>query len=104
MSSFEDIPTRLLKAARSVALVLILAPGWVSGTPPALAETAKPSITKEQASESALHAVPGRVTDVTVERKLGKNVYVVEIVADQGGGEADVLVDMVSGNILGVER
>jgi uncharacterized membrane protein YkoI len=48
--------------------------------------------------------MPGQVTDITVERKLGKNVYVVEIIADKGGDETDVLVDMESGKVLGIER
>jgi uncharacterized membrane protein YkoI len=46
--------------------------------------------------------MPGKVTDVTIERKRGKNVYVVEIqTPDQG--EKDVLVDIVTGQIVGTE-
>ena len=40
---------------------------------------ATPKITTEQASAAALKVVPGRVTSVVIERKQGKNVYVVEI-------------------------
>ena len=59
-------------------------------------------ITKEQATKVALEQVPGKVTDVTIERKRGKNVYVVEIQSpDQG--EKDVLVDMESGKVIGTE-
>ena len=37
-----------------------------------------------------------------IERKLGKNVYVVEI-QTPNEGEKDVLVDIESGKILGTE-
>jgi uncharacterized membrane protein YkoI len=60
-----------------------------------------PTITKEQATEIALKALPGKVTDITIERKRGQDVYVVEIVADKDGTETDVLVDPHSGKVLG---
>jgi len=59
-------------------------------------------ITKEQATKIALEHLPGEVTDVTIEKKRGKNVYVVEIVSPQQG-EKDVLVDMESGKVIGTE-
>ena len=59
-------------------------------------------ITSEQASAIALKAVPGKLTGVTVEKKRGKNVYVVEIMSVTSG-ETDVLVDPVSGKVLGTE-
>jgi uncharacterized membrane protein YkoI len=68
----------------------------------AAASSAK--ISPEQAKQVAIGAVPGAVTDATVEKKLGKMVYVIEIVAQNGGAETDVLVDMDSGKVLGVER
>jgi uncharacterized membrane protein YkoI len=61
------------------------------------------TITKEQATEIALKALPGKVTDITIERKRGQDVYVVEIVADKDGTETDVLVDPHSGKVLGTE-
>jgi uncharacterized membrane protein YkoI len=60
-------------------------------------------ITQEQASEVALKVVPGKVTDITIEKKRGRNVYVVEIVAEKDGVETDVLVDIESGRVLGTE-
>ena len=70
--------------------------------PPAERAPAGTKITKEQATKVALEQVPGKVTDVTIERKRGKNVYVVEIQSpDQG--EKDVLVDMESGKVIGTE-
>jgi uncharacterized membrane protein YkoI len=61
-------------------------------------------ITKEQATQAALQALPGKVTDVTIEKKHGKTVYVIEIVAEKDGAETDVLVDMASGAVLGMEH
>ena len=69
----------------------------------AAAETGA-KITKEQATQAALLALPGDVTDVTVERKRGKMVYVVEIVAKADGAETDVLVDMDTGKVLGMDK
>ena len=77
---------------------------WQNRANPAMAaaQPAGTKITKEQATKVALEQVPGKVTDVTIERKRGKNVYVVEIQSpDQG--EKDVLVDMVSGKVVGTE-
>ncbi len=58
-------------------------------------------ISKEQATQNALAAFPGQVTDVAIEKKRGKNVWVVEIVAEKTGAETDVLVDMDSGVVIG---
>ncbi|MBR0829711.1 PepSY domain-containing protein [Bradyrhizobium manausense] len=58
-------------------------------------------ITAEEAKKIALQRVSGKVTDVTIERKKGKNVYVVEI--QTGSSEVDVLVDTETGKILGTE-
>jgi uncharacterized membrane protein YkoI len=62
-----------------------------------------PKITQEQATQIALKVVPGKVTDVAIERKRGRRVYVVEIVAEKDGAETDVLVDIESGKVLGTE-
>jgi hypothetical protein len=58
-------------------------------------------ISPEQARKIALERMPGKATDVKIERKLGKNVYVVEIQTQRG--EKDVFVDIESGKILGTE-
>jgi uncharacterized membrane protein YkoI len=58
-------------------------------------------ITEEQAKEIALGAVPGTVTGVAMETKGGKLVYVVEIKSNYG--ETDVIIDIVTGEILGIE-
>jgi hypothetical protein len=58
-------------------------------------------ISAEDAKKIALRRVPGKVTDVTMEKKKGKNVYVVEIQAD--GREVDVFVDPQTGEIVGTD-
>jgi len=58
-------------------------------------------ITPAQARKIALERIPGKVTDVTIEKKEGRNVYVVEI--QTPNGEKDVFVDIESGKIVGTD-
>ena len=58
-------------------------------------------VTKEQATKIALERIPGKATSVKIERKLGKNVYTVEI--ETANGEKDVFVDIESGQIVGTD-
>ena len=67
-------------------------------------QTSSGKISKEVATKNALAALPGSVTDVTVEKKRGKNVWVIEIVAEKDGAETDVLVDMDSGKVIGMDH
>lgn len=62
----------------------------------------KTNITEEEAIEIALKEVPGKVTDVAIEKKFGRVAYVIEIDADDGP-ETDVIIDIETGEILGVE-
>ena len=64
--------------------------------------TAAAKITEEEAKAIALKAVPGKVTNVVIERKKGTNVYVVEIMSEEKG-EIDVFVDIVSGKVIGTD-
>jgi uncharacterized membrane protein YkoI len=99
--------------ALAVCLAVILMPG-LAGVASADDEKASidgldqkapgASLTRGEAMQTALKTLPGKVTDITVERKRGKQVYVIEVVADNGGGENDVLVDMQTGQVLGVEK
>ena len=88
-------------------VIAFLAPAMAAAqaqqsAPPAERAPAGAKITKEQATKVALEHIPGKVTDVTIERKRGKNVYVVEIQSlDQG--EKDVFVDMESGKVVGTD-
>jgi len=61
-------------------------------------------ITEEEARKIALKEVPGDVTEVGIERKLGAKRYVVEVISKQDGSEIDVIIDMESGKVLGTER
>jgi len=63
-------------------------------------EELKKEITEEDAKRIALENVKGRVTDVAIEKKFGKLSYVVEIDA---GTETDVIIDINTGEILGIE-
>jgi Peptidase propeptide and YPEB domain len=68
---------------------------------PAKQKSAAAKITTENAKKIALQRVPGKVTDVTIERKKGRNVYVVEIQTE--GREVDVFVDTQTGEVVGTD-
>lgn len=59
-------------------------------------------ISGDQATKIALGRIPGKATNLTIERKKGKNVYVVEIQTPKDG-EKDVFVDIESGEIIGTD-
>ena len=86
---------------RALALAALLSP-MVAVAQTAPHPASAPKISTEQAKTAALKVVPGRVTSVVIEKKQGKNVYVVEIVP-RGGGEEDVFVDIETGQVLGTE-
>ena len=65
-------------------------------------EELETQITEEEAIAIALAVVPGRVTDVDIEKKFDKMTYVVEIDADDGP-ETDVIIDIYTGEVLGIE-
>jgi len=87
----------LLLVAPAVAVVQAQQPGPSK-------ERAQPAakITEEQAKKIALERIPGKVTDVAIEKKQGKNVYVIEI-QSQEQGEKDVFVDIETGKIVGTD-
>lgn len=57
-----------------------------------------------EATRIALNTVPGEAKSVSIERKRGKNVYVVEIIAKEDGVETDVFVDIESGEVVGTDK
>jgi uncharacterized membrane protein YkoI len=59
-------------------------------------------VSGDQATQIALKTIPGQATSVKIERKLGKNVYVVEI-KTASEGEKDVFVDIESGDVVGTD-
>ena len=105
----RDLRTfRRAAAALGLAATLLL-----PGTAPAADEEdhvqeaaaeSSAKVSREQAVTAALAAVPGKVTDSGIEKKRGKNVWVIEIVADKDGAEIDVLVDLDSGKVIGMDR
>lgn len=77
------------------------------GAEPTPSEPAAPapkpaSVTEDEAKAIALKEVPGEVTDITIETKGGKLVYVVQVDADDGP-ETDVLIDRETGEVLAIE-
>jgi uncharacterized membrane protein YkoI len=80
----------------------LLAVLFATAMPAAQAQSPATKISQEQATKIALERIPGKVTDVKIERKRGKNVYVIEIQTPDGG-EKDVFVDIVSGDIVGTD-
>lgn len=93
--------SRLPVAALCIAITCT---GALAAGPEAPFLLAQGRVTKEQATETALKTLPGKVTDFTIERKRGKEVYVIEIVADKDGSENDVLVDMTTGVVIGIDK
>jgi hypothetical protein len=61
-------------------------------------------ISEDEAKKIAVKAVPGKATDIAVEKKQGVNRYVVEVQPAAGGKEMDVVIDMTSGKVLAVEK
>jgi Peptidase propeptide and YPEB domain len=59
-------------------------------------------VSGDEATKIALGLIPGKATSVKIERKKGKNVYVVEIQTPKDG-EKDVFVDIESGEIVGTD-
>ncbi len=62
------------------------------------------AISKDEAKLIAVKAVPGKAIDVAIEKKAGINRYVVEVAPTAGGKELDVIIDMASGKVLGIEK
>ncbi len=70
----------------------------------AQASAKRPRISEEEAVKIAVKAVPGEVTDVAIEKKLGANRYVVEVLSKEDGAETDVIIDMETGKVLAMEK
>ena len=93
--------TAMKRAIYAGLLAILFAPALAAAqaqrqTPPAA------KLTEEQATKIALERIPGKVTEVKIERKRGKNVYVVEI-QTTNVGEKDVFVDIKTGRIVGTD-
>lgn len=62
------------------------------------------TISEDDAKQIAEKAVPGKAIDVAIEKKRGANRFVVEVAPASGGKEVDVIIDMTSGKVLGIEK
>jgi uncharacterized membrane protein YkoI len=60
-------------------------------------------ISDDEAKAIAVAAVPGDAVGVQIEKKLGKQSIVVEVISAQDSGEVDVIIDMVTGEVRGIE-
>ena len=83
-------------------IAVLLAPAMAGAQAQRQPAAPAAKVSKEQATKIALERIPGKVTEVKIERKLGKNVYVVEI-QTPNEGEKDVFVDIVTGEIVGTD-
>lgn len=95
---------RIYAGLLAILLVPALAAAQAQWHPALGAERSRPvaKISEEQATKIALERIPGKVTEVKIERKLGKHVYVVEI-QTPNEGEKDVFVDIATGEIVGTD-
>jgi uncharacterized membrane protein YkoI len=61
-------------------------------------------ISEDEAKKAALKAVPGKVTDIQIEKKQGVDRYVVEVQPLKGGEEVDVVIDLNNGKVVAIEK
>ena len=85
---------------------LLLAQSANTSKDAAKVQSVKPAktISEDQAKQIAEKAVPGKAIDVAIEKKRGANRFVVEVAPAAGGKEVDVIIDMISGKVLGIEK
>ena len=85
---------------------LLLAQSANTSKDAAKVQSVKPAktISEDQAKQIAEKAVPGKAIDVAIEKKRGANRFVVEVAPAAGGKEVDVIIDMTSGKVLGIEK
>ena len=85
---------------------LLLAQSANTSKDAAKVQSLKPAktISEDEAKQIAEKAVPGKAIDVAIEKKRGANRFVVEVAPAAGGKEVDVIIDMTSGKVLGIEK
>ena len=89
-----------------VTHTLLLAQNANTSKDAAKVQTVKPTkrISEDEAKQIAEKTVPGKAIDVAIENKRGANRFVVEVAPAAGGKEVDVIIDMTSGKVLGIEK
>jgi hypothetical protein len=63
-----------------------------------------PKVDGLAAKEIALKKIPGKANNMKIERLGKRNVYAIEIVADEDGQEWDVFVDIETGEVVGTDN
>ncbi len=63
-----------------------------------------PKVDGLKATEVALKKIPGKANSIKIERLGKRNVYAVEIISDEDGGEWDVFVDIETGEVVGTDN
>ena len=63
-----------------------------------------PKVDGIEATQIALQQIPGKANSVKIERLGKRNVYAVEIISDEDGGEWDVFVDIETGEVVGTDN
>ncbi len=86
------------------AAKMAAAPAAAVAAAPAKTGAGAKVISEDEAKAIAEKRVPGKAIDVAIEKKMGANRYVVEVKPAAGGKELDVIIDMASGKVLGVEK
>ncbi len=61
-------------------------------------------ISDEKLKDIAVAVVPGTAINVAIEKKLGANRYVVEILSDKDGAEIDVIIDMTTHKVIAIDQ
>lgn len=68
-------------------------------------EMAAKEISDDELMAIAVGALPGKAVDVAIEKKLGANRYVVEVLSTaDGGAEVDVIIDMATYKVLAIDK
>ena len=62
----------------------------------------KTELSQDEAIAIAMELIDGKVTDVEIEKKFGKIAYVIEIDSDRTG-QTDVIIEIATGDLLGIE-
>ena len=72
---------------------------------PTKSKTVSAKKSDDELKAIAVATVPGQAIDVAIEWKLGANRYVVEVLSTKAGGaEVDVLIDMDTYKVIGLDK
>jgi hypothetical protein len=78
--------------------------GYLHLNPVKLVTPPVPKIDGTEATKIALKEIPGEANSVKIERLGKRNIYAVEIISAEDGGEWDVFVDIETGEVVGTDN